>query len=204
MQALKTSLKTTYPRGTIYLSRPVPLSRFALAELKIMGGFPRFRAIYGDYYVAGLNLGADTSVLLSQSSNSKTTTEVLSVNAKVHTLWFDKTKKWDKVMETIDAHASYTVTGFDTLSNRHVKLSSALSASVRDVRNMCLELSELGKGLQERVEKKLRELNINESTPLSWVDCDRVCRSGLVVGIILMPFATVQEYVEWGVDRDII
>ncbi|KAH8597448.1 hypothetical protein B0O99DRAFT_592606 [Bisporella sp. PMI_857] len=174
--ALKTSLKTSYHRGTIIFSQPIPFSNTALADLKIMGGFPRFRAIYGDFYVAGFNLGGDTSVLLSQSSDSKVTTEILAVTLKVHVLWFDKSKKWENVSQTVDAHASYSVTGFDTLSNSYVKLSSATRTNIRDVREMCLNLSSLGENLQGRVEAKMQQLKLEEGILLSWADCERILR----------------------------
>jgi hypothetical protein len=176
----------------------------ALADLKIMGGFSHFRQVYGDYFVAGYNLGADTTVMLSQSSNTKVTTEELAVTAKVHVLWFDKTKTWKTVSQSVDINSSYTVTGFDTLSNRNVKLSSVTAASIRDVRQTCLDLSSLGETLQKRVQDKIKQLKIEDGLLLSWADCERICRSGLVASIILMPFSSVREYISWGINRDII
>ena len=205
LQALKSSVKSSYRAGTILFNQLPSLSLTALADLKFMGGHATFRQKYGDYYVAGFVLGADTAVMLSESSDVSATTEQIKIVLKVHALFFTVNKTLADIKKaTINAEVAYSISGFDTLSNTHQNFSSKAGSDLRVIKAAATKLARCGEDLSDRVTRMMEELGLKEGRELTWIECEKICTSGLVVEVILVPFSTLREWADWGFSKDII
>ena len=163
-----------------------------------------FRKLYGDYYVAGYVLGGESAAMLSQSSDSSSTVEKLSLTVSVHALFWDASHTEEHVSMQADQHAEWNVVGFDTLTGTMESLSSGKGGTLKTVRETCLKFAALGKSLPNRVEKKIQDCGLIEGQPVSWEHCEKSCMEGLVVELIVMPWVTSREFMVWSTSTDII
>ena len=202
-------MKNKFNYGTILFQKIPKLSMQALITLKHPiergNGLAEFQAQFGDYYIAGYRLGGETGVLLSQSSEDRRTVDIVALEAKVEVLCFEKTYRRDKRWTESSASSDFQVCGYDTLD--HVKYSSspAYGPSTPEERERQTKaFSARARTLEERVMHTMRALGVVESDSVGFEVCEKLCRSGLVMELILLPVTTLREVMLWATDDDII
>ncbi|KAB8271664.1 hypothetical protein BDV30DRAFT_240316 [Aspergillus minisclerotigenes] len=113
---LKASIQASIRTGTVYIDEP-RFSLNALADTHRSRSKPsHFSEIYGEYYVASLQLGADAGLLASSAFEEHIETESLDVKGTLHILWWDIEKNIHTESHSSDFWSQIKVTGFDTLT----------------------------------------------------------------------------------------
>lgn len=155
-----------------------------------------FRGQFGDYYVAGIRLGADTSTFVSYSTASSSEDSRLALAGTVKLLFFSKDIRYDEASQSSSEAGTISLEGYDTLSGDRVSTRADDAAGTRRLIGRGREFVTMGKQLQVRVENKLDELGLKDSQLLSMERCTALCRAGLVVELILLPFAGLRDFCE--------
>lgn len=184
-------MKATWRSGTVLFEQPPQLSTEAIEILK-GGGLQAFQQAYGDYYVAGLQLGADSVVMVSTSEADKTTTERYAVTVRATVLVYSAEHVEDKFFTYASATSTVNLSAFDTLSSGRWKVVRQ-GNDVEAMRVTAAYCANLATDLPWRVEQKLKEIGIKPGTTVTRGDCMTMCRSGLIVEVVLLPVSTLRE-----------
>jgi len=185
------------------LDRTPLLSQEALSVLQSgRDAEERFRQRFGDFYVCGFVLGADAGACMSASTESSSSKETLEITVKVKLLFFEASATHTEVKEEHSASSSISFSGYSTLDNMQpctLMLPGGTGQSGSDQRVLqqtAREYLNRVQGLQEQVQKVMNEVGLVDGGNLKLADCTRLCRSGLVVELLLAPFARLNQYVE--------
>ncbi|KAJ7700956.1 hypothetical protein B0H16DRAFT_1735988 [Mycena metata] len=156
-----------------------------------------FRTEYGDYFVAGLCLGADNATFLSSSSDKDVQSEMKDIKVQAKFLFFTKTIYEKHTDEHSDQRSfDLTYSGLDTL-RAYQETTRATDEHAYDMAKARAAQSVAdGQGLMARVRRVMDELQLVEKATLTREQLTQVCRSGLVVELLLMPYAGLKEYAE--------
>ncbi|TFK32765.1 hypothetical protein BDQ12DRAFT_476790 [Crucibulum laeve] len=191
----KLSVRSTMRLGTVaYVDTP-GLSSEGFSLLR-QEGVEKFHQTYGDYYVAGLRLGADNATMLSSSSNTDIQSQMdqlkisLKVFGKNHTLMDKK-----HVSSTSAIAHGTTVTAFDTLKNYNHTGQAGDAASCGREAELAARNVYDGQQIQERAFAVLQSLHISPGQIITTEQYRRICESGLVVELLLLPYAGLREFV---------
>ncbi|KAB8206011.1 hypothetical protein BDV34DRAFT_234965 [Aspergillus parasiticus] len=150
---MKASIQASIRTGTIYIDEP-HFSLNALADTRRSRSEPSyFSEIYGEYYVASLQLGADAGVLASSASKKHLETESLDVKGTLHVLWWDIEAGNHTESQSSEFWSRINVTGFDTLAGENVTHISLQ----RPAQEVVMEYVERVTALEARVRQKMDE-----------------------------------------------
>ncbi|MCJ1254109.1 hypothetical protein MMC24_001923 [Lignoscripta atroalba] len=203
--ANKSSIRTNVRAGTILFSPPPALSSHALSLLRARytdGSDPItvFNGQFGDYYVAGMRLGADNATFVSMKIDDESEASDLRAVVKGKVLFITKTMTYTESKRRFDEREAWiTFNGLDTLASRNESLSvMSGSADVRRIHAVAKEYAAMAKDLEHRVDRKLKELGLdrNSTKRLTLAHINRICESGLVVELLLLPYAGLRDYLE--------
>ncbi|QMW26339.1 hypothetical protein COH20_010775 [Aspergillus flavus] len=193
---LKASIQASIRTGTVYIDEP-RFSLNALAETHRSRSKPSyFSEIYGEYYVASLQLGADAGLLASSAFNEHIETESLDVKGTVHILWWDIEKSIHTESHSSEFWSQIKVTGFDTLTGEDLTHISPQGDG--EVMNYVQRVT----GLEARVRQKMDEFALTKNKVVDWHMCKSLCEAGLVAEITLLPYSQVRDYVTALNERD--
>ncbi|CAI6340661.1 unnamed protein product [Periconia digitata] len=205
----KRSIHTTCRYGRIDLERTPRLTTSAAALIG-QSGLESFQECFGDYYVAGYILGADTGMLLSASSFSRKEINEVSVETEARVLWFKTHATWSTEFTSFDAGKNVKVLGYDTLDDRtwpnHPELlarDTFTYGSPQHVESMELAQKDLetltnySENLPGRVDKILQSSGLDDGDYLTFEQCENLCKLGVVVELLLLPMARIREVIEW-------
>ncbi|KAI0142770.1 hypothetical protein GGR57DRAFT_485558 [Xylariaceae sp. FL1272] len=153
----------------------------------------RFTRKYGDYYVAGIRLGADSSTFVSVDSSSASSSESLTVHLEVRVLFWSAS--WDHTEQNVSASQSlkFNFAVFDSISQAHDSPKTPQSFS--RVRETIQLYSELGDNLTGRVQELKDQLGLHDGKVLQMMDLEEIYKSGLAVELILLPFCFQRNFV---------
>jgi hypothetical protein len=157
-----------------------------------------FSRQYGDYYVASLRLGADAGLLASVSTNNRSQSEILEVKAKLHVLWWDIEKSYNEEHHTHEAWSAFDITAFETLSGLNVQ-NGALQ---QDPQTAAWNYIQRVSNLEKSVRDKMSELGLEEDKSLTHNDVQKICESGLVAEMTLLPYTQIRDYTATLIERD--
>jgi len=133
-------------------------------------------------------------MLLSQSTKSTTATEKKALEATVRLLCFSKVHREEWTTVDRSAQSNFDLAAYDTLD--HAKWPS-FSGSEPDVAvTLGTQAEEFGSRVQrldERVMMALENLDMDFSSLVGLEACQRVCESGLVIELILLPTRYLRE-----------
>ncbi|KAF5696335.1 hypothetical protein FGLOB1_13608 [Fusarium globosum] len=196
--AIRASRNASCRLGRIVLDQPPPLSIAAKSMLQSQG--PReFANVYGDYYVSGYELGADAGASLSATTESKESKERLAITVKVKALFFERALP--EVVTTTsssDSSSCITFAGYSTVGNskRVVEAKDLSEMGLTALQKVSAAfLQEVG-ALESSARKEMDRLGLVDGQQLSLEQCTEVCRSGLVVQLLLTPYHRLVEFVE--------
>lgn len=192
LQAYKTSQRASVRRGHLSFQKTPTLSVSALQTLET-GGLAAFQETYGDYYVAGVNIGADSGVLVSQSLNTSLKTESYSVTVSVKVIFFTVSHTWTHDEREDLRDSKFTVTGFSTLQDTHVELSSVEGASTFTMREAALRFAKINNSLDVIVDRALEKYGLTGSRVIDLGTFGEICASGLAVELVVLPYTSLRQ-----------
>lgn len=156
------------------------------------GGEDAFRALYGDYFISGFTLGGDSGAFMSVDDVTKQSTDTATLKATVKVVFFKpKTYTTSTTKTHIDHSLKVTLSGYDTMEGFNFRDPKT---SLDSVQQKILKMVDLADDLEARVMQKLKVLGIASNRELTLSECTHLCDSGIVVGIILIPFRLLRGY----------
>ncbi|KAJ5080926.1 hypothetical protein N7456_013636 [Penicillium angulare] len=208
--ALKSSRNASFRVGRVVLDRPPDFSLEATTILTQPDGDSRFCERYGDYYIHGYELGADAGACISAESSDYSSTETLKITVTVKVLFVSASVSHTKTFEDQKSSASFAFSGFSTLHGEVKKCPRSSPdgpTSMVDLVEMQKEATEhlarVAK-LDHEIQERMTSLGLTEGAKLPLNLCGEVCRSGLVVQLLLAPFANLFEYQAICAKRDLL
>ncbi|KNG83769.1 hypothetical protein ANOM_008225 [Aspergillus nomiae NRRL 13137] len=187
---LKASLHATIRTGTIHVGGP-RFSLDALADTRRSRHDPSYYSkIYGDYYVDNLKLGADAGVLLSSATSSSEQIESLDIKAKLHILWWDIEKNYHTESKSFKYWSEFHITAYDTLTG----LNASDQSLDRPPQGVAQNYIKLAGDLEFRVRDEMQKCGLRGGKLVDLDMCHKLCASGLVAEITLMPYSQVRDY----------
>lgn len=195
--------RTCLVRGGVIRFKAEPrLSYEAEMLLREPNGQAKFQEVYGDYYVSCYILGADAGVYVATSDDTVDTKTKEKVTVKVKVLFFTASKTFEKEESTHNEIFQVTMSGYDTLTNtchgytpKKEGLEKASQAQFNEVRRQSIGYLQNVDKMPFRVSERMRELGlVNDRDELEWRHCLDICRAGLVVQVILMPYRYLRDY----------
>ena len=158
----------------------------------------RFLALYGDYYVAGLELGGDVGVCFSLASDATFRETEVSVSVTAHALFWDATAEHTERETESQQHSDFTFSAYNTLTqefeqkhcSRPEERGSVLSSAG-------VYLGQI-ESLRSEVDRAVDKYGLQHGHKVSWSRVMEVCTSGLVSHVVLLPYSKLPEYIELG------
>lgn len=174
--------------------------RFAPEAIRILedkDGLARFRALFGDYYVCGYELGADAGACLSASTRDTSTEQTLTLTVSVKLLWMTESVSHTEHSQSATESATMTFSGYNSLGNESLSrksesVSPSEQAELKKVANRWLKT--IG-ALEAASRTRMRDLGVHDDQRLPLSACESICRSGLVVRLLMAPFAHLNQFV---------
>ena len=150
--------------------------------------------MYGDYYVAAFNLGGDAGAFVSVDSDQTTEIDKTSITVALKSFFSQSSHTEEKINTSHKEHLDFAFAGYDTLDGLALthRLGDGLALST--VQNACSSCLIKASELTARVSQAIENLGLEKSHLLPIADCGRICRSGLVVQLLLAPFSWLREY----------
>lgn len=180
----------------------VDAPRLATQPLDLLRTSPAsFHSTYGDYYLSTLCIGADTSTFLSSSSSIDLKSEMRDIEVKAHAFGMTKTVYADRgASESAADDCDVTFCGFDTLSGFQLTAHATNRQRFEEIRGEAARNVAGGLNLDKRVREVLQTLNLGRKDEVSMAiltaeQCKTVCRSGVVVELLFLPYAGLRDYV---------
>ncbi|KAJ7893052.1 hypothetical protein B0H14DRAFT_3427540 [Mycena olivaceomarginata] len=182
--ANKTSVHSTQRVGIIKLAEQPEFTTHARRLLYDPHTRDSFRAAYGDYFLAGLCLGADNATFLSSSSGKNVQSEMKDIKVQAKFFSFTKTV-YDKRTEEHSDNRSFDITysGLDTLRAYQETTRATDERAYEGVKARAAQSVADGQGLMERVRGVMDEMHLVDRATLTSNQLTEVCRSGLVVDV---------------------
>lgn len=189
----KLSRTCTYQVGRITFRQPPKLSLVAHELLESKS--PDFCRVYGDYYVSALELGSTAGVCLSGEQSNSVRSGSSSVTTQVKIL-FQKSK--NRTTST-SSHESSAVgkldcCAFDSLNQSSQNLHADTGGSTYAIDMTVSEYLEHVASLQRRTDRRLKDVGFKHGQHLSARECKGMAGSGLVLGLVLMPYTALFDY----------
>ena len=202
-------MRAKFHYGTVTFEQQPRLSSkgaIALKHPSISGdGLREFEEQFGDYYVAGYRLGGEAGMLLTESSSAVSSVEIKSIQAKVRFLCFSRTYRDQSRSTSSSSSFSADVIGYDTLA--HAKFPPAgvkAAPSAEERESQAFKYGYRVQCLSQRVAATVDALDLAQDSLLTHEMCAALCRTGLVMELILLPVRYLREVMEWATDDNII
>lgn len=160
----------------------------ALAKLPVG---PISRDQFGDYFIYGFVLGAERGVNLCVNAYNKTEEESKKLTVRVKVLFIDKSESWTEEGKSLVTEYHTKVIGYDTLGKTIIQHEGSDLDVMKEVAKIFSTSHEAVKRIQEDVKLRLQDQKLVEGTRLTSKQCDELLESGLVKGMVLLPYSTV-------------
>ena len=192
----KASVHTSFRCGKVTLARFPSLSEDATRILRTSTDPCRaFRDRFGDYFVGGYILGGTNSTVMWGAGASQGESERLDISFEVHLLFLSYEDSIKKNSASFSSAGAANLTAFDSLDAYQTKVEASNYRSYRMAVETSVANRRRGAELQARVLAKLKGLNLGPSgAQLPWERCDELCRSGLVLELLMLPWAGLRDY----------
>lgn len=197
MKAIRASRNSSCRCGRVIANEAPALSADARNLLRKQGGLEEFYNLFGDFYVCGYELGADAGATLSAATHSSKSVETLTLTVTVRVLFFEESLTISKTISEESQSYSMTFTGFNTIESTATSTTSqslSLAEQTRMQNTATAYLKTVG-SIDEQVRTKLAHLGLKDGQELALSQCGEVCRSGLVVQLLLAPISRLNEFV---------
>jgi pentose-5-phosphate-3-epimerase len=175
--------------GVVRFKTDPPLNSRARQVLKFSK--EKFQETFGDYYVAGYQLGGDAGACLTIAHFDQSQEEQSRITATIKVLWVKKSVTTATTTKTQLSQDFISFCGYDTLQQRNDNIHGNELWRIQQVSSDCMERID---NLQAAVTKKLLDLGCDLDGETSFNTCTNLCDAGVVVQLILVPYARLAEY----------
>ncbi|KAJ5939745.1 hypothetical protein N7466_002879 [Penicillium verhagenii] len=201
----QSSRNASFRMGRVVLDRPPDFSFEATTILTQPDGDSRFQERYGNYYVCGYELGADAGACISAETSTYDSAESFKITVTVKVLFVSASASHTEHFEKHDSSTRFTFSGFSTLHGEVKRypnpdarpVGQIVGTQVADLINLQKEASDhvarVGK-LDYELQERMIKYGLTGGAKLPLSSCGEVCGSGLVVQLLLAPFANLFEY----------
>lgn len=141
--------------------------------------------------MGSLKLGADAGVLVSSASTASSTAESLDIKAKVSVLWWDIEANVHEASYSAETWSKLNVTAFDTLTGSNVS-DASLKVSPQEVAEDYIRRAN---ELEQRVGQEMGKFKLKHDQHVDLDLCQKLCESGLVVEMTLVPYNRARDFV---------
>ncbi|KAF2007640.1 hypothetical protein P154DRAFT_558070 [Amniculicola lignicola CBS 123094] len=176
--------------GRVILDTAPRLSTAAFTTL-VQHGPEKFRDSYGDYYVVGYELGAEAGACLAIDSISTEFMNTTTITVQIKVLFWSATHQITEGIRSHISNFSGTFCGYDTLSGAKWLTESQQVFQIDTAASALQRVT----GLEDNVTKAIDSIGLAQGKAITARDCEKICRSGLVLRLILEPFSGLKEYV---------
>ncbi|KAK3380772.1 hypothetical protein B0T24DRAFT_200500 [Lasiosphaeria ovina] len=198
------SFRTNYRSGMVGFMHEPRLSAEAVALLRCAkdaaAAQAAFRAAYGEYYVAAYVLGGTNSTMLGGSTATSSYSKDLRGSFTIKILWVRIRKSFEEHERSASAFGAGTLAVYDSLDDCQLNSGAADVASVTRLVVSAAENSDRGWDLARRVGDRAGRMGMGLDAlgrmSISRDQCAALCRAGLVVELLLLPYAGLRHYVE--------
>ncbi|KAJ9613427.1 hypothetical protein H2200_003369 [Cladophialophora chaetospira] len=212
--ATRASRTSTVRSGRIIFNATPSLKHAAKATATGDAGLSEVRCQYGDYYLAGLCLGADAGASVSANNSQSSKFEQKKITATVSAFLWSRSVTHTSASQEFEASMDLEFSGYATLNGQkfHQRCglgstnpmkspATALAATQRaaDVQSMhaaAAEYMQKVANLHKDVQVRMDALGLHHQKLLALEDCSKICQAGLVVQLVLVPFSLLRELVE--------
>jgi hypothetical protein len=191
-QTNKISQRANIRMGQIRLCEEPALSNVAHDVLS-KGGVPAFQSTYGDYYVAGFKLGAESGICMSFSENDRSESESWSITITVKFLFMSASHTWSDSRASTLQNISMELNGYDTLTGSNIRTSTPGPEGLQSLRKDAAQLTARNTSIAGDVASRLQTLGMEDKGLLGMRDLPQVQASQLVVEVILLPWTGISE-----------
>ncbi|KAF2805524.1 uncharacterized protein BDZ99DRAFT_574445 [Mytilinidion resinicola] len=192
---LKSSLRVEYRSGTLTFAHVPRLSAEAFHILQTSPEPQQaFQKEFGEYYVGAYILGGANVNMVSASSASWSKSKDLSGSYTVNFLWSSTTKPLDDHERSGNLFGNVALSAYDSLDGWQENKSGAGNTTYLDIVRSADDNKLRGWALAKRVTRKAKELKVEKGSEVSWDMCDTICKAGLVVEVLLLPYAGLRDY----------
>ncbi|MCJ1287568.1 hypothetical protein MMC26_006920 [Xylographa opegraphella] len=201
-QRAKCSYRNTYRNGKVTFLQEPRLSADAVSLLHSpkngQDALKAFANVYGEYYVAAYVLGGSNATMMGGMAASESSSTDLSGSYTVRFAFIEKSKSIENHERTRSAIGEASLAAYDTLTNWESNAATAELASYSDIMHSAAENRDRGWSLGRRVVAETGTLGLDGAgrRSVSWEECEMVCRAGMVVELLLLPYAGLRHYIE--------
>jgi hypothetical protein len=183
----KISQSATVRRGHLKFAEE-PLLSGEAQKLLAKEGVAAFEAAYGDYYVAGLTLGADCGICICFAQHDRSETEAWSFTVTVRFLFMSASHTWSEEKASNLADVRMTTLGYDSLTGKNLNMATQGQAGVQQLRAAAAELSAASESIGEELEARMRRLGLKDQRKMGISDLEGLHAAQVVVGLLLRPY----------------
>jgi len=195
-KSTKSSFRTTYRSGKLAFSDLPALSSKALETLGTSNNpHEDFKTQFGEYYVAAYMLGGSNANMLAGMAAESSSSMDISGSYTIKVAFIKKTKPIEHHERGGGGLAVGNLSAYDTLNSWDVNLAASERESYNGLMRAAEENSLRGWTLAARVQAKAEEMGLQPGKRVSHTVCEGVCRGGLVVELLLMPYSGLHQYV---------
>jgi hypothetical protein len=203
---MKMSSRSKTRVGSIRFADPPSLSSEALRVLRRKSklGPSENAAIftnkYGDYYVAGVRIGGDSAVMLSCGSQSIDRAEHLHAELEGHFLGLGVDDTIDKMSAASGSNYNFRLDSFDSLQAQVISLTASDATSYSKLKTVAAQSIKTTLSLRSRVRDAAERAQCVLKEPVPAAGYDTIFQAGLVVELVLLPYAALKDYVAAAVE----
>jgi hypothetical protein len=197
MQGAQSSRNGSCRLGRVMLGQFPRYSASARRLLGSVDGQKKFQKLYGDFFIRGYTLGADAGVCVTAQFDKDSSKESLQVKVTVTILGWSESVEHNESTESSKVSASLKFCGYSTLYNKteSEETKSSLASDQAKLGRLAAKYTNLVSRLEADVKRSLGELKLVEGGVVPAATAFELCRSGLVVQLLLFPHALTQEYI---------
>lgn len=200
-QAVKSSAQSKFFAGTIRLSQSPTLSIAALnvlrdRSLSSQDAEREFNRSFGDYYVASLGIGGSNATMVSAAATQGSSSKFMAADLTFKILGFEKTKHFEDAENARSFDGSLSLSSFDSLDSQMDDLTSTSENTYPRLKSLADANMLRAKTMEARSRQKLKDLNVGDRCYVSWNVCEAICKQGLVVELLLLPFSGLRDYAQ--------
>lgn len=145
--------------------------------------------------MGGYILGGTNSTVISGSGASEGSSERLDVSFEVHALFLSYNDSIHRASADFSSAAVATLTAFDSVDAWQTQIEALEYTGYRSAIQASHDNRQRGAALQKRVGARMKALNLGFSgAQLPWERCGELCRSGLVVELLMLPWAGLRDF----------
>jgi hypothetical protein len=199
--SVRSSRNASCATGRVMLDRIPPFIPEAIMLLRGRKGPSRFRARYGDFYVCGYELGGSAGACLSGSTTSSSTTDTLTLTVTVRALFSSASTSTSESWTICAAGSTLSLSAYSSVSGGSEAEELLMQGGPGDeqraqgIREAAWRSLAGVSDLPSAVWDMMDQLGLRDGQIMALDEMASVCRSGLVMRVLLAPFARLNQYV---------